>query len=317
MIASYATFSSDHNKNSSILIFRATFKAIPLFNFDLHNHTNASDGMLTPEALILLAKTGGCDAVAVTDHDTIAALAPARIAANANALRFIAGVEISVTYHYVDRETEAAGETTLHIVGLDIDESNPQLLSLLSEIRAGRIIRAGKIAEDLDKVGVSGTFEGAIAMAENKEMIGRTHFARHLVARGVEKNVGRVFNKYLAKGKPGYVAHEWTSLEEAVSTIHAAGGLAVIAHPGRYRVSPTAIRDLFGQFKALGGDAIEVITGSHKTAQFQEYTKLALEFEFLASRGADFHALGESPFLPGSLPVLSSALTPVWSKFRV
>lgn len=273
--------------------------------------------MLTPEALILLAKTGGCDAVAITDHDTIAALAPARIAADANALEFVAGVEISVTYNYIDRETEAAGETTLHIVGLDIDESNPQLLNLLSEIRAGRIIRAGKIAEDLDKVGVSGTFEGAIAMAENKEMIGRTHFARHLVARGVEKNVGRVFNKYLAKGKPGYVAHEWTSLEAAVATIHAAGGLAVIAHPGRYRVSPTVIRDLLGHFKALGGDAIEVVTGSHKTAQFAEYTKLALEFEFLASRGADFHALGESPFLPGSLPPLSSALTPVWSKFRV
>ncbi len=291
-------------------------KAILVFNYDLHNHTNASDGMLTPEALIFLAKSGGCDAIAITDHDTTAALAPARIAAAAHAIKFVAGVEISVTYNYVDRETEAKGETTLHIVGLDIDETNTDLCQLLSTIRAGRIIRAGKIAEDLDKAGVSGTFAGATALAENKEMIGRTHFARHLVARGIEKNVGRVFTKYLAKGKPGYVAHEWTSLEAAVATIHAAGGLAVIAHPGRYRVSPAVIRDLFGQFKALGGDAIEVVTGSHKTAQFQEYTTLALEFELLASRGADFHALGESPFLPGSLPPLSSALTPVWTKFR-
>jgi 3',5'-nucleoside bisphosphate phosphatase len=272
--------------------------------------------MLAPEALILLAKTGGCDAVAITDHDTVAALSAARVAAAAHAIKFVAGVEISVTYNYIDRETEAAGETTLHIVGLNIDETNANLLQLLSEIRAGRITRAAKIAEDLNKVGVFGTFEGATAMAENKEMIGRTHFARHLVERGIEKNVGRVFNKYLAKGKPGYVAHEWTSLEAAVATIHMAGGLAVIAHPGRYRVSPTVIRDLFGQFKALGGDAIEVITGSHKTAQFQEYTKLALEFDFMASRGADFHALGESPFLPGSLPPLSSALTPVWTKFN-
>ena len=293
----------------------ATFRAISLFNYDLHNHTNASDGMLTPEALILLAKTGGCDAVAITDHDTIAALAPARVAADAHALKFIAGVEISVTYNYIDRETEAAGETTLHIVGLDIDESNPQLLNLLSEIRAGRIIRAGKIAEDLDKAGVSGTFEGAIAMAENKEMIGRTHFARHLVARGVEKNVGRVFNKYLAKGKPGYVAHEWTSLEAAVSTIHAAGGLAVIAHPGRYRVSPTVIRDLFGHFKALGGDAIEVITGSHTNQQYREYATRAREFGFMESRGADYHGPGESHTEPGKLPLLPDDLVPVWSQW--
>lgn len=278
-------------------------------NFDLHNHSNCSDGLLAPAALVALAARNGCDAVALTDHDTTLGLAEAGAAAHRAGVRFIRGVEISVTW-----QPEGV-HTTLHIVGLDIDETCPALCAGLQSIRDGRRERAKRIAADFDRIGIAGTLEGAYRFAENPDMIGRTHFARFLVEQKVVKDLGGAFQRYLVRGKPGYVSHEWASLPDAVGWIRAAGGVPVIAHPGRYKISAAQMRALLAEFKALGGRAIEVITGSHTRQHFAEYARYAREFGFLASRGADFHGPGESAFSPGKLPPLPADLVPVWSAF--
>jgi predicted metal-dependent phosphoesterase TrpH len=280
-----------------------------LKNFDLHNHSNRSDGMLTPAALVELAAKGGCDALALTDHDTTQGLDEAVEAAARTGLRLISGVEISVTWR------SARASTTLHIVGLNIDAANEDLQAGLQSIRNGRKVRAKLISTDFDRIGIKGTLEGAYGHAENPEMIGRTHFARHLAAQGVVRDVGAAFNRFLVQGKPGYVAHEWAELADAVAWIRGAGGAAVIAHPGRYKISTQEMRELLTQFKALGGEAIEVVTGSHTRQHFSEYARLAREFDFLASRGADYHGPGESACSPGKLPPLPLDLQPVWQLF--
>ncbi len=278
-------------------------------NFDLHNHSNCSDGLLAPAALVELAVKNGCDALALTDHDTTAGLAEARAAAARAGLRLIPGVEISVTWK------PEGSHTTLHIVGLNIDETSPALCAGLQSIRNGRRARAARMAADFDRIGLTGTLEGAYRFAENPDMIGRTHFARFLVEQKIVKDMAGAFQRYLVRGKPGYAAHEWAPLPDAVAWIKAAGGIPVIAHPGRYKISLAQTRELFAEFKALGGQAIEVITGSHTRQHFVEYARFAREFGFLASRGADYHGPGESAFAPGKLPPLPAGLTPVWSAF--
>ena len=280
-----------------------------LKNFDLHNHSNRSDGLLTPAALVELAVKGGCDALALTDHDTTQGLNEATEAAARTGLRLIPGVEISVTWR------SARTSTTLHIVGLNIDAANEGLQAGLQAIRDGRRVRAELISTDFDRIGIKGTLEGAYRHAENPEMIGRTHFARHLAAQGVVRNVGSAFNRFLVHGKPGYVAHEWAELSDAVAWIRGAGGVAVIAHPGRYKINTQEMRQLLTQFKLLGGEAIEVVTGSHTRQHYSEYARLAREFGFLASRGADYHGPGESACAPGKLPPLPPDLQPVWQLF--
>jgi 3',5'-nucleoside bisphosphate phosphatase len=280
-----------------------------LNNFDLHNHSTASDGLLAPADVVALAARNGCDAFALTDHDTVDAVAEAQAAADAIGLRFIAGVEISVSW----APNIDAKSVTLHIVGLGIDASNPALGGGLQGIRAGRTSRAKLIGDDLARVGIEGMFEAAYALAANRDMIGRTHFARALVNAGRVNEVGIAFQRYLTPGRPGYVPHQWASLADAVAWIRAAGGVAVIAHPGRYRIDKAEARQLFDEFKSLGGTAIEVVTGSHTPKQYREYALLAKEFGFLASRGADYHGPGESQFQPGKLPLLPDGLSPVWT----
>lgn len=278
-------------------------------NVDLHNHTVASDGLLSSAELIHLAKKNGCDAIGLTDHDTTAGLRSAADAAKQINLRFIAGVEISVTWApNIDTKS-----TTLHIVGLGIDAENAVLSAGLNSIREGRIARAKLIGADFARIGMPGMYEAACEFAENKTMIGRTHFARALVARGVVNEVGKAFNRYLTPGRPGYVAHAWASLADALAWIHAAGGVAVVAHPGRYKLQKREMTKLLSEFKDMGGRSIEVMTGSHSPPQFKEYALLAKEFGFLASRGADFHGYGESHYEPGRVPLLPDDLTPVWS----
>lgn len=281
-----------------------------LKNFDLHNHSTASDGLLSAADVVAIAARNGCDAFALTDHDTTAALAEARESAAIEKIRFIAGVEISVSWApNVDSKA-----TTLHIVGLGIDAANPALDEGLQAIRVGRTSRAKLIGNDLARVGIEGMFDAAYALAENKDMIGRTHFARALVNAGRASEVGRAFERYLTSGRPGYVPHQWASLADAVGWIRASGGVAVIAHPGRYKIDRMQMRQLFDEFKSLGGAAIEVVTGSHTPQQYRDYAKLVREFGFLASRGADYHGPGESPFQPGKLPLLPDDLTPVWTQ---
>ncbi|MEP7154978.1 MAG: PHP domain-containing protein [Betaproteobacteria bacterium] len=289
-----------------------------LQNFDLHNHSILSDGLLTPRALMELAATTGCEAIALTDHDTTDGLAEAALAAKENNLRFIRGVEISVTWP-LNAEGEVARADikpiTIHIVGLNIDPANAELAAGLDAIRHGRLVRGKLMGADFARIGIDNMFEDAYAIAENKSMLGRTHFARVLVARGLVQNVGRAFERYLTFGRPGYVAHQWASLTDAVGWINAAGGVAVLAHPGRYKLSKGDMKLLLEDFKAAGGLALEVVTGSHQPHQYREFAALAREMGFLASRGSDYHGPGESPFKPGKLPALPENLTPVWSAF--
>jgi 3',5'-nucleoside bisphosphate phosphatase len=276
-----------------------------LDNYDLHNHSTRSDGLLSPTELLELAARTGVDAIALTDHDTTDGLEEASSAAKHAGIVFIPGVEISVSW----------GETTLHVVGLNVDPSAPALAQGLASIRDGRVGRGEKIAAALEALGIPGTFEGAYALAENKSMLGRAHFGRHLAETGRVKDTQAAFDKYLAKGKPAYVPHRWAALQDAVAWIRASGGIAVLAHPGRYKLKPMFRDEMLKDFRAAGGEAIEVVTGSHRPEEYAAWQRKALEYGFLASRGADYHGPGESPIEPGRLPALHDSLTPVWSRW--
>lgn len=273
-----------------------------MLNVDLHCHSNVSDGMLSPAELAARAHANGVDVWALTDHDELGGIAEARETAADLGMRFVAGVEISITW---------AGKT-VHIVGLGIDENHPDLREGLASIRGGRESRGHEIAAQLAAVGIPGAFEGAMKFADNPDMLGRTHFARFLVESGVRPSVNEVFQSYLIEGKPGFVPHRWATLEESVRWIRSAGGRAVIAHPGRYSFDGMQLGALIDQFRSLGGEGIEVVTGSHAPHQFDEYAKLALRNKLLASRGSDFHGPKESRADLGSLPHLPAGLTPVW-----
>ena len=271
-------------------------------NYDLHCHSNASDGLLTPAELVRRAAANGVDILALTDHDELCGLAEARAQAATLGLRFIDGVEVSITW----------GGITIHVVGLNIDPGNQQLQQGLHVIRQGRAERAKKMAQDLTRVGIPGSLEGAYAYVENPNLIGRTHFARFLVEKRYVSDVKSAFQHYLVSGKPGYVPHQWATLAEALAYIKAGGGIPVVAHPGRYKLTRTEMRKFLGEFRDGGGAGIEVITSSHTPEQFLEYAILAKEFGFLASRGSDFHGPGESRVDLGKLPDLAADLKPVW-----
>jgi predicted metal-dependent phosphoesterase TrpH len=271
-------------------------------NYDLHCHSTASDGLLAPAELVRRAAGNGVDILALTDHDEISGLAEARAQAAALNLRFIDGVEVSISW----------GGITIHVVGLNIDPGNPQLQQGLHAIRQGRAERAKLMAKDLERVGIPGSLEGAYAYVENPNLIGRTHFARFLAEKRYVNDVKSAFQHYLVSGKPGYVPHQWATLEDALAYIKAGGGIAVVAHPGRYKLTRAEMRKFLGEFKDGGGTGVEVITSSHTPEQFLEYAMLAKEFGFLASRGSDFHGPGESRVDLGKLPNLAADLKPVW-----
>jgi predicted metal-dependent phosphoesterase TrpH len=271
-------------------------------NADLHCHSVVSDGTLTPEALAARAKANGVELWALTDHDEIGGQARAAAAAAANGMAYLTGTEISVTF---------AAET-VHIVGLGFDATNPIIVNGLAKTRGGRGERAMEMSDGLAKVGIKGAYEGALKFVGNPELISRTHFARFLVESGVCKDTYEVFRKYLTEGKPGYVPHRWASLGDAVGWITQSGGVAVIAHPGRYKFTANEEFALFSEFKTHGGQGVEVVTGSHTTAEYVEYAAVAKEFGMAASRGSDFHSPDESRIDLGTLPLLPGDLTPVW-----
>ena len=276
-------------------------------NADLHCHSVISDGTLTPEQLAERAKANGVHLWALTDHDELGGQKRAREAASALKIDYLAGVEISVTW---------MGET-IHIVGLGIDAEHAGIIEGLRRTRDGRGNRAKLMAEQLLKAGIPGAYEGALHFAGNHDLISRTHFARYLVEQGVCRNTEHVFKNYLIEGKPGYIPHQWATLDDAVSWIKSAGGVAVIAHPGRYsRLNAMQMDELYKHFKDIGGLAIEVITGSHSPDQYKTFAKIAQQYGFLASRGSDFHDPSESHIDLGNLPHLPDHLTPVWSAFH-
>ena len=272
-------------------------------NADLHCHSAVSDGTLQPEALARRAKANGVELWALTDHDEVGGQQRARDTALAIGLPYLTGTEISVTF----------ADVTVHIVGLGFDADDAALVAGLAATRGGRRERAMEMADGLAKVGIHGAYDGALQYVGNPELISRTHFARFLVETKVCADTHEVFRKFLVEGKPGFVPHRWAKLGDAVGWITGAGGIAVIAHPARYKYSPTAEYALFTEFKAHGGRGVEVVTGSHSAADAARYTETALEFELLASRGSDFHSPTESHTDLGALPALPARLTPVWT----
>ncbi len=272
---------------------------------DLHAHSNVSDGTLTPGEVVMRAHAHGVQIFALTDHDEIAGLAPATQVAQELDLRFVPGVEISVTW----------GGLTIHMVGLGVDPDNVALRNGLARVRAGRLKRAQCMAQGLAQIGIEGAYEGALRYAVNRDMLSRTHFARWMVDVGRCTSVREVFGRYLTPGKPGYVAHHWATLTEAVSWICGAGGTAVLAHPGRYALNTTTLRALICEFREAGGMALEVATSNHSADHIRRFTQLALEFGLEGSRGSDFHGPNESHAEVGRSPWLPDRLTPVWHRF--
>lgn len=272
-----------------------------MLNIDLHCHSHVSDGVLPPAEVVARAAANGVEVFALTDHDDVAGLAEAQAAADEAGIAFIPGVEISVTWR----------GHTVHIVGLRIDPLNPLLAKGLDGIRTGRTARAERMSDGLAKIGITGAFQGARAHAVNKQIIGRVHFARWLIEQGHAPDMRTTFKRYLTPGHPGYVEHEWTTLENAVNWIRASGGMAVIAHPGRYAMPARDLHLLFDAFRTLGGEGIEVVTGSHHPSEYGKFADLARAFGFKASRGADFHAPGEGVDI-GRLPALPYYCKPVW-----
>ncbi len=274
---------------------------------DLHCHSNISDGLLSPAEVVRLAHANGCTLLALTDHDHTGGLAEARAEAQKCGIRLINGVEISVTWR----------KRTVHIVGLDFDDGNEDLQKLLAEVRKGRLKRLEAIAAKLEKRGIHGAYEGALALAANPEMVSRTHVAEFLINAGHVRNKQQAFTKYLGDGKPASVQHEWAGLAEAVAAVNGAGGLAVIAHPMRYGFSATAKRNLFEEFKAAGGAAIEVHSGNSDKNDRLNYALLAERYGLLASAGSDFHRQGDySGGILGACPELPGNCKPVWDFFQ-
>lgn len=273
-------------------------------HYDLHSHSTASDGSLAPAELVTRAHGAGVDVLALTDHDNTQGVAEAQATAAGLGLRVIPGVEISVTWN----------KATIHIVGLNVDVENETLQMGLAGLREFRAWRGEEIARRLAKHGIEGAYEGAKAYSHGL-ILSRTHFARFLVEQGHAKNMGKVFGKFLTHNKPGYVAGEWASLEDAVNWITGAGGQAVIAHPARYRLSATRLRQLMGEFQELGGEGLEVVSGSHSKGDAYGMAQYAKRFGFLASRGSDYHG-PEQPWVElGQLAELPEGCEPIWKQW--
>lgn len=270
--------------------------------YDLHCHSTHSDGLLPPAAVVARAAARGVDVLALTDHDELSGLTEAREAAAASGIAFVCGAEISVSWEGI----------TVHVVGLGVDPGDPALVAGLDGVRSGRSARARRIADSLAAAGIGGAWDGAMRHVTAGKLVSRTHFARFLVETGRGRDVQDVFRRYLRRGKPGYVPHEWATLAQAVGWIRVAGGQAVIAHPGRYDVTATRMRRLLAEFREVGGEAIEVVSASHTPAQGIEFAGHAREFGLRGSCGSDWHGPGESWMDLGGTPPMPAGVVPVW-----
>lgn len=271
-------------------------------NVDLHSHSNQSDGVLTPVEVAQRAHANAVDVWSLTDHDEISGLKSARDKASGFGITFINGVEISATFC----------NRVIHVVGLGFDAEDKNLLETLGEIRDSRRKRAELIADRLTALEINDALAGAMRHIDNPRLIGRVHFAKHLVELGLCKGIQQAFDKYLGEGKQAFVPMQTISLQQTIDTIISAGGKAVLAHPGRYKFTRQQFGFLFDEFKDLGGHAIEVVTGSHSEAEYDKYARIALRYNFEASRGSDFHAPGAGRVDLGQVPPLHKILKPVW-----
>jgi predicted metal-dependent phosphoesterase TrpH len=269
--------------------------------YDLHSHSIASDGSLSPAELVTAAHAAGVDVLALTDHDTLDGLPEAAHTARGLGLQLVPGVEISVSWQ----------SQTIHILGLNVDPGCETLQAGLEELSEFRHWRAREIGRRLARAGIGGCYEGARALARGN-IVGRTHFAQHLVAAGHARTVREVFKRFLVNNKPGFVSGQWASLEAALDWIHRAGGLAVIAHPARYRMTASKLRRLLGEFRAGGGVGMEVVSGSHSRDNIRAMAALCRNEQLLASCGSDYHG-PQNPWIKlGQLPALPAGCPPVW-----
>jgi len=274
-------------------------------HYDLHSHSRASDGTLSPAELVAAAHAGGVDVLALTDHDTTEGLAEATQLADALAMQLVPGVEISVSWQ----------SQTIHVLGLGIDPDCATLQEGLSGLREFRHWRAEEIGRRLARAGIPDCYSGACDQAQGS-IIGRTHFAHHLVAEGHAKSVRDVFKRFLVNNKPGYVSGNWAGLEDALRWIDAAGGLAVVAHPARYGMTASKLRRFLGEFRESGGAGMEVISGSHSRDNVSAMAALCRSQDMLASCGSDYHG-PENPWIRlGQLPALPAGCQPVWESDR-
>jgi predicted metal-dependent phosphoesterase TrpH len=269
--------------------------------YDLHSHSLASDGTLTPAALVQAAHAAGIGVLALTDHDTTDGIREAAGAAQALGLRLVHGAEISVTWQ----------AQTVHILGLGLDSENAELQAGLAQLREFRDWRAEEIGRRLARAGIGGAWTGARALAQGR-IVSRTHFAQYLVEQGHAASVRDVFRRFLVNNKPGYVSGQWAALEDALAWIRAAGGIAVIAHPARYRLTASKLRRLVGEFREQGGAGLEVVSGSHTRDNVNTMAALCRTERLLASCGSDYHGPDNCWIRLGELPELPTGCTPVW-----
>lgn len=256
--------------------------------------------------MVRRAASRGVQVLALTDHDEIAGVAEAAAAAREAGIGLVAGSELSVSWE----------DLTVHVLGLNVDPDDPTLVAGLESIRSGRTGRARRIGASLAAAGIEGAYEGAMRYVTSEKLVSRTHFARYLVEAGYKRDIKDVFKHYLVRGKPGYVEHEWATLTQAIGWIHGAGGVAVLAHPGRYKVDgAVGMKRLLGDFRDAGGDAIEVLSPSHTAAQSAEFATQARLHGFAASTGSDYHGPGESWLDLGDLPPLPAGVEPVWERW--
>lgn len=273
--------------------------------YDLHTHSTASDGTLSPEDLVQRAKQAGVSVLSLTDHDSTEGISEAESAALRLGIELIPGVEISVTW----------GPYVIHVVGLGIDTECELLQQGLSRLQEQREERAIEMGRRLEKDGIRDAYAGAKAFS-NGHLISRTHFARFLVDRGYVETMSKVFKKYLVRGKPGYVPGSWASLEQVVTWIRAAGGQSVIAHPARCPFTRTKLRRLFDEFVELGGDAIEVVSGNYTRDNCFTMARHAMDFELMGSVGSDFHGPEHSRIEVGRMLDLPDGVTPIWHNWN-
>ena len=274
-------------------------------NRDLHTHSTASDGTLSPTELVLAAQAAGVSMLSLTDHDTVSGLAEARAAAIRQGIKFVPGVELSVSWE----------GKLLHVVGLQFDPEHAALGQGLREIATIREHRAKQMGQQLSSCGIPGAYEGARREAGGGQLT-RTHFARHLVNSGYGSSVHEVFKRFLLPRKPGYVATVWPSLERAITWIHKANGVAVLAHPMRYGLTEAGIRRALLAFRAAGGIGIEVICAGNTPHQNQASAAYAVHFGLLGSVGSDYHGPGQPYHRVGHLPQLPEGVEPVWSAWQ-
>jgi 3',5'-nucleoside bisphosphate phosphatase len=268
---------------------------------DLHTHSTASDGSLTPAALVEKAARIGIQTLSLTDHDTVSGLSDAQTAANNHNVTLINGIELSTLWN----------SKTIHIVGLNIRADNEVMIDATHHLKQLREERAIKIGEKLSKAGIDGAYDNAKQIAGDGTVT-RQHFSQFLVNNGHAKNQTDVFKRFLVKNKPGYVSAEWPGLDETINRIDAAGGVAVIAHPLRYKMTATKLRKLITEFKACGGKAIEVVTGHYLPAEIELASTYAKRYDIAASIGSDFHNENTPWGQLGNLSPLPNDLTPVW-----